>query len=149
VLVTLGSLACGGGRAPQGPAPQSPQQAVERFMAAIKAKDLDRLGELWGRENGPASGHMKAEDLRKRVTVFQIYLNHVGYRVLGGPTPVPGTVSRQRFRLELERATSCVVAFDMDVVHVNNGAWLVANVDLATLSNPAARCAPSGTGTPR
>ena len=118
-------------------------------MAAIKAKDLGRVGELWGRENGPASRTMKADDLRKRVTVFQIYLNHVGYRVLEGPAPVPGQQSRQRFRIELERPTSCVVAFDLDVVHANSGAWLVAGFDLASLTNPAARCAPTGTGTPR
>jgi len=118
-------------------------------MDAIKGKDLARMGHLWGRERGPASGYMKAEDLKQRVTVFQIYLNHVGYRVLEGPAPIPGQGSRQRFRLELERPTSCVVAFDMDVVHANSGAWLVSNVDLATLTNPAARCAPTGTGTAR
>jgi len=118
-------------------------------MAAIKGKELARLGDLWGRERGPASGYMKAEELRQRVTVFQIYLNHVGYRVLEGPALVPGRPSHRRFRLELERQTSCVVAFDMDVVHANSGAWLVAAFDLATLTNPAARCATGGTGTPR
>src|SRR2546425_10389311 len=69
----------GGG--PQTPAPQSPQQALEQFMTAVKAKDLDRMGDLWGSERGPAASWMKPDDLKKRLTVFQIYLNHVGYRV--------------------------------------------------------------------
>src|SRR2546422_8429497 len=86
-LVALGLLACAGG-GPQTPAPQSPQQALEQFMTAVKAKALDRMGDLWGSERGPAASWMKPDDLNKRLTVFQIYLNHVGYRVLEGPTAV-------------------------------------------------------------
>src|SRR2546422_5179294 len=48
-LVALGLLACAGG-GPQTPAPQSPQQALEQFMTAVKAKDLDRMGDLWRSE---------------------------------------------------------------------------------------------------
>ena len=36
VLVALGSLACGGGPGPGKAAPQSPQQALADFMAAVK-----------------------------------------------------------------------------------------------------------------
>src|SRR6266700_2074666 len=89
VLVALGLLACAGG-GPQTPAPPSPQQALEQFMTAVKARDLDRMGDLWGSERGPAASWMKPDDLKKRLTVFQIYLNHVGYRVLEGPTAVTG-----------------------------------------------------------
>ena len=65
VLVALGLLACAGG-GPQTPAPQSPQQALEQFMTAVKAKDLDRMGDLWGSERGPAASWMKPDDLNKR-----------------------------------------------------------------------------------
>lgn len=139
VLVALGLLACGGG-APQPPAPQSPQQALAEFMAAVKANDLTRIGTLWGSERGPASGWMKADDLRQRVTVFQIYLNHVGYRVLEGPLPVAGEDKVRRFRVELQRANSCTVVFPIDLVRAKSGSWLVNAVDLASLPNPAHGC---------
>ncbi|HYK82220.1 MAG TPA: hypothetical protein VEU55_03680 [Gemmatimonadales bacterium] len=142
VLVALGALGCGGGTGPRPPAPQSPQQALAEFMAAVKANDLDRMGNLWGSERGPASGYMKPEDLHHRLTVFQIYLNHVGYRVLEGPMPVPGQEKLQRFRIELQRPNSCTVVFPIDLVHAKSGGWLVAAVDLASLPNPARGCAP-------
>lgn len=147
VLIALGGVACGGS-SPRTLAPQSPQQAVAQFMDAVKANDLARMTDLWGSERGPASGFMKADELRQRVTVFQIYLNHVGYRVLDGPAPIPGRANLQRFRVEMERPNACTVAFDMDVVRASSGAWLVGGVDLASLPNPARRCGPEGTGTP-
>ncbi len=139
VLVALGLLACAGG-GPQTPAPQSPQQALEQFMTAVKARDLDRMGDLWGSERGPAASWMKPDDLKKRLTVFQIYLNHVGYRVLEGPTAVTGENRMQQFRVELQRPNSCTVVFPIVLVHARNGAWLVNAVDLASLPNPADAC---------
>jgi len=141
VLVALGVLACGGpGGGRQTPAPQSPQQALDQFMAAVKAKDLDRMGDLWGSERGSAVGWMKPDDLKKRLTVFQIYLNHVGYRVLEGPTAVTGQDRMQQFRVELQRPNSCTVVFPIQMVHARSGAWLVNAVDLASLPNPADAC---------
>jgi hypothetical protein len=141
VLVTLGVLACGGGRGPQTPTPQSPQQALTEFMAGVKANDLKRMGNLWGSDRGPASRWMKPEDLNQRLTLLQIYLNHVGYRVLDGPTPVPGQEKIQRFRLELQRPNNCTVVFPIDLMRADGG-WLVNAVDLASLPNPARACKP-------
>src|SRR5205085_10452397 len=107
VLVALGALACGGGSGSQTPAPQSLPESLAQFMSAIKANDLDRLKALWGTERGPASGWMKSEELKQRLTVLQIYLNHVGYRVIEGPLPVAAKDDRRMFRIELQRATSC------------------------------------------
>ncbi|HMH83237.1 MAG TPA: hypothetical protein VK531_10225 [Gemmatimonadales bacterium] len=141
VLVALGCLACGGGRGSQTPAPQSPQQALERFMAAVKANDQRRMGDLWGSERGPASSWMKSDDLKQRLAVFQIYLNHVGYRVVEGPTPVSGHDRVQTFRVELQRSNSCTVVFPVEMVRAKSGGWLVNAVDLASLPNPARSCA--------
>src|SRR2546425_5819272 len=80
---------------------------------------------------------MKPDDLKKRLTVSQIYLNHVGYRVLEGPTAVTGENRMQQFRVELQRPNSCTVVFPIVLVHARNGAWLVNAVDLASLPNPA------------
>jgi hypothetical protein len=140
VLVALGAVACGGGPARQTPAPQSPQQALAAFMAAVKANDLPHMDSLWGNEKGPASTYTKPEDVQKRLVVFQIYLNHVGYRVLEGPLPVPGQDRVVRFRIELERPNSCTIVFPIDLMRAKSGQWLVNAVDLASLPNPARGC---------
>src|SRR5260370_7397276 len=102
VLVALACLACGGGTGPQLPAPQSPQETLTLFLAAVKGNDLDRMGALWGDEHGPAKNSMKPAVLRQRLTVMRIYLDHIGYRIIEGPLPVPGNphilTSRMHFR---------------------------------------------------
>ena len=139
VLVALGALACGGGRS-QTPAPQSLPDALAQFLSAVKANDLDRMKALWGTERGPASGWMKDGELKQRLSVLQIYLNHVGYRVIEGPLPVPNKDERRMFRVELQRATSCTVVVPIELARAGNGRWLVVGTDLAAVSNPAEPC---------
>jgi hypothetical protein len=140
VLVALGSLACGGGAAPGKLAPQSPQETLAQFMSAVKANDLDRMRALWGNERGPASDRMKSAEVTQRLTVLQIYLNHVGYRVVEGPLPVPNKEDRRVFRVELQRATSCTVVVPIEVARTKDGRWMVVGADLATIPNPASPC---------
>ena len=140
-LVALGSLACGGGAGPGKPVPQSsPQETLAQFMAAVKANDLDRMSALWGNEHGPASGRMKADEVRQRLSVLQIYLNHVSYRVVEGPLPVPNRDDRRTFRVELQRATSCTVVVPLELARAKANRWFVVGTDLASLSSPAQPC---------
>lgn len=140
-LVAAGALACGGAP-PAPPPPQSPARTLADFLAAVQANDLARMGHLWGSERGHASTWMKQDELKQRLTVIQKYLDHVGYRVLEGPTPVPGNERLQRFRVELQRANACTVAFPVDLVRTGGGGWLVNAIDLASLPNPARACRP-------
>lgn len=139
VLVALGALACGGGGS-QAPAPQSLPDALAQFLTAVKANDLERMKALWGTERGPATGWMKDADIRQRLQVLQIYLNHVGYRVVEGPLPVPNKDARRVFRVELQRASSCTVVVPIELARASNGRWLIVGTDLATVSNPAEPC---------
>ena len=120
--------------------------AVTQFMAAVKANDLDRMGRLWGSERGPAVSYMKADELKKRVSVLQIYLAYDGYRIIEGPQPVPGKDNQRTYRIELQRR-GCNATASLDIIRANEGGWLVYNVHLADLSNPAAACKPKGQGT--
>ena len=140
LLVALGTLACGGRGGSQSPAPQTLPDALAQFLSAVKANDLDRMKALWGTERGPASGWMKDADLKQRLAVLQIYLNHVGYRVIEGPLPVPNKNDRRMFRVELQRATSCTIVGPIELARASGGRWLVVGTDLATVSNPSEPC---------
>jgi hypothetical protein len=109
-------------------------------MSAVKANDLERMGTLWGSERGPASDRMKSTEVNQRLTVLQIYLNHVGYRVVEGPLPVPNKEDRRVFRVELQRSTSCTIVVPIEVARTKGGRWLVVGTDLASIPNPAAPC---------
>jgi hypothetical protein len=144
MLVCVG---CGGRAAPSGSAaPQSINETLAQFMAAVKANNLTRMGELWGGERGPAASYMKREELQQRLASIQVYLNHAGYRVIEGPLPVSGNANAREFKIELQRATGCNVVFPIGLVRASNGSWLVNDVHLEAVGNPAARCQPRGGG---
>jgi hypothetical protein len=138
-LAALAVLACGGGT--QTPVPQSLNETIAHFMAAVKTNDLERMGTLWGSERGPAAQWMKGTELRQRLAVIQKYLSHEGYQVIEGPLPVPGKDNVRMFRLELQRSTRCNVAFPIDLVRAKGG-WLVNDVHLDVIGTPAAPCRP-------
>jgi hypothetical protein len=140
--VALGVLACGGGRGSLRPAPESLNEAIAHFMAAVKANDLERMGTLWGSERGPAAQWMKGNELRQRLTVIQKYLSHEGYHVIEGPVSVPGNDNVRTFRLELQRSTGCNVVFPIDLVRAKGGGWLVNDVHLDVVGTPGATCRP-------
>lgn len=143
LLVTAG---CGGGR-PTPPAPQSLTDALSQFMAAVKANNLERMGQLWGTERGAAAGWMKSDELRMRLSVIQTYLKHDGYRVVQGPlAAADGSPSRRSFRIELQRG-NCNAVLPIDLVRTRSGGWLVYDVHLESAPNPAARCPSDASGT--
>lgn len=148
VCATVLTLACGG--RPAAPsAPQSITDALAQFLAAVKANDLQRMGQLWGTERGPASEAMTPKALQMRVTVIQKYLDHVGYRVVEGPVaPASGAVAFRTVRVELQRE-GCNAVLPIDLVRTRSGSWLVYDVHLESAGNPAAQCQPEGAGTRR
>jgi len=144
-LILLGA-ACGRGPGPQTPIPQSMNESVAQFLAAVKANELTRMGTLWGTERGPASQSMDPKVLRQRVTVIQKYLAHSGYRIIEGPLRAPSRDDVRTFRIELQRE-GCNQVLPIDVIQTRSGGWLVYDVHLESAGNPQARCQPAGTGT--
>jgi hypothetical protein len=140
LLVALGSLACGGGAAPGKVAPQSPQETLAQFMAAVKDNNISKMGTLWGSERGPATSWMKSDELRERLSVVQKYVNHEGYRVIEGPISAPGHDNTQTFRVELQRQGGCTVVFPIDIVRTKHGGWVVNDVHLGSISTPGTTC---------
>jgi hypothetical protein len=124
-------------------------------MAAIKAKDLTRMGNLFGTTRGPAAGRTNPEYLKRQLQTIQKYWEHVGYRVVEGPLPaaplnsefkdVPSQDRMRDFRVELQRATGCVQVALMTLVQTDQGGWLVYDAHLESVGNPGARCPPPGT----
>ena len=126
-------------------------------MDAVKAKDLTRMGDLWGTDRGPASTYMDRDYMKRTLTTIQIYLDHKGYRIIEGPLPaqplnptyknVPSMDRLTDFRVELQRA-ECNTVFPVTLVRTNNGGWIVYDVHLEALATPG-RCQPvTGTRPP-
>lgn len=137
LISILASTACGGKRANPASLPQDPTGAVSAFLDAVKAKDLDAMGSLWGSDRGPARVWMNADDLHKRLTVMQTILVHERYALQAGP--LPGRSAQERVvRVQLTRGRCTpVVPF---TTREYQGRWIVSDIDLAAAGNPARRC---------
>lgn len=148
LVAVLAGFACGGRATMATPIPQNIKDALFEFMAAVKANNLERMGQLWGTDRGPARAFMEPGELKMRLTVIQKYLMHEGFRIVEGPIPSTGTkLSLRAMRIELQRE-GCNAVVPIDFVPVRAGGWLVYDVHLESAGNPAARC-PSGAGTSR
>ena len=145
-LLFLAAAACGKNPGAGTPVPQSMNESLAQFLAAVKSNNQKRMGELWGTERGPAAGSMKSDQLRQRLTVIQKYLDHTGYRVIEGPLLVSGRDDLRTYRVELQRA-NCNQVLPIDVVRTHSGGWLVYDVHLESAGNPVGRCQQAGTGT--
>lgn len=103
-LALLVLAACGGRRvAPGSPMPgaPAPRAAVESFLSAVRAQDLQAMSMVWGSERGPARDIIPdRSELEKREIVMQCYLAHDRFRILGD---VAGVENRRVFRVELSK----------------------------------------------
>ncbi len=78
----------------------TPQAAVDRLLAAIRAQDLQALGAVWGDKRGSAREIMQRDEYDQRVIVMQCYFSHDQARIVSGPTTKVDTVL---FNLELSK----------------------------------------------
>lgn len=138
-LVAAGiGAACSGGR---GGAlqPVDPTETVRTFLDAVRDSNLTAMANLWGGERGPAMGYMDREELRKRLTVIQIYLDHERYEVVQqSGLAVSGGAGEQGVTARLFRR-GCIANVPFTLVRWS-GRWLVNDIDLSAVGNPARGC---------
>ena len=65
-------------------AASSARPALDEFLAAIRAKDLQALGGAWGDKNGAIrdSKRISRDELEKRELLLMCYFNHDSFKVL-------------------------------------------------------------------
>jgi len=122
-------------------APADPSVTVRQFLDAVKANDLTAMSLLWGNDRGPAAGYMDPQELRKRLTVIQIYLQHDNFELTeGGTLRMPGDDQMRVVPVRLLRS-GCVAVVPFRLTPWQ-GKWLVTDIDLTPIGNPARTCAP-------
>lgn len=65
-----GSSGRGDGGANAEPGAPTPRAAVERFLAAVRAQDLQAMSMVWGTKSGPARDNIQREQLEKREVIM-------------------------------------------------------------------------------
>jgi hypothetical protein len=61
----------------------SARNAVEQFLNAVHAQDIQAMSVIFGTKSGPSRDNMNREELEKRLVILQCYFNHDKFRILG------------------------------------------------------------------
>ena len=104
--------------------------AVESFLRAARAQDLEAMSIIWGTERGPVRDQMERREREQRQLVMMCYLNHDSYQIL---SETPGETSRtlavQLSRGSLTRTTNFVT------VRGAGGRWYVEQAQIQPLTD--------------
>jgi hypothetical protein len=85
-LIVLVAGACSRG---QPTVPETaPRLAVQQFMAAVKAQDLQGISAVWGTSKGLARDGLSQAELDRRLLLIQRCYNHDSFRIVE-ETPAP------------------------------------------------------------
>jgi hypothetical protein len=81
-----------------------PRPALDQFLAAVRAQDLQAMSNVWGDKNGPVrdSKVMTRDEAERRELILICYFKHDKYRVLGD---LPSIDNERVMQVELTRGT--------------------------------------------
>ena len=127
-------------QSPAAPSPIGPRPALDAFLAAVRAQDLQAMSGAWGDKDGSVrdSGKIPRDDLERRELIMMCYLRHDRYRVLSEAQAAGG---ERVMQVELTKGT---LSRTTNFMLVNGGPrWFVRSADmesvkdLCTQTNPA------------
>lgn len=116
----------------------TPRMAVEQFLAAVRAQDLQAMSAVFGTSHGPSRDNMDREQLDKRLIILQCYFYHDKFRILGEN---PGEGGHRVFNVELTRGRLTRTP-RFYTIEGPNGRWFVDNMEIAAVRE---FCRESGT----
>jgi hypothetical protein len=111
------------------PGATSPRLAVEQFLRAARAEDIQAMAAVWGTSRGPARETMERTELERRAIILQCFVAHDSFRVVGES---PGEGGRRVFGVVLVRANRSRQTSFYTVAGPGRR-WYVENVDLAAI----------------
>jgi hypothetical protein len=143
-VLVLGACPKGGAR-PGDMLPGAPaaRPAVEGFLRAVKAQDLQAMSTIWGTIDGPVrdSKRLGREELEKRELIMQCYLSHDRYRI-GDESPGEG--GRRVFRVALTKG-NLTRETNFTTIKGPSERWYVEEADINATRD---LCAQGKSGTP-
>ncbi|MGQ0765709.1 MAG: hypothetical protein ACT4OZ_08590 [Gemmatimonadota bacterium] len=129
LLTVLIFAACSRGVTVVTPESSAPQSAVQLFMAAVKAQDLQGISAVWGTSKGLVREELPRAELDRRLLLIQRCYNHDTFRVIE-ETPAPDGKRFVRISVVRGRVTKTP---SFTVVRGPSRQWLVEDADYASM----------------
>lgn len=115
------------------------QLAVDQFLRAVNAKDIQAMGTVFGTKDGPARETMDRTELEKRLIILQCYFQHDTARTVGEAAGVGG---HRELRVELRKGNLNRQS-TFYTIQGPGRRWYVDNMDIAAVRD---FCGNPGTG---
>jgi len=115
------------------------QLAVDQFLRAVNAKDIQAMGTVFGTKDGPARETMDRTELEKRLIILQCYFQHDTARTLG---EAAGAGGHREVRVELRKGNLNRQS-TFYTIQGPGKRWYVDNMDIAAVRD---FCGNPGTG---
>lgn len=130
LLIFVGACASGARSGPGEQLTGSPaaRLAVEQFLNAVKAQDIQAMSSIFGTSGGPARDNIDRAELEKRMLIMQCFFNHDRFRITGDA--MQG--GRRVFQFELTRGTRTRQS-SASVVEGPSNRWYVESMDIAAV----------------
>lgn len=107
----------------------SPEGAVDAFISAAKAQDLQALGGIWGSAKGPARATMPRAELEQRELILIRLLCQDESRVTSS---TPGNEGRRILKLDMTRAGR-TLPVTFTTIRGPEDRWYVEDVEVVKL----------------
>ncbi|MEO5580442.1 MAG: hypothetical protein ABIR58_07265 [Gemmatimonadaceae bacterium] len=107
----------------------TPRLAVEQFLNAVRAQDIQAMGVNFGTSQGPARENIEREELEKRLIILQCYFNHDKFRIVNEN---PGEGGRRIVGTELTLGTQARVP-RFYTIRGPMSRWYVDNMEIAAV----------------
>jgi hypothetical protein len=120
----------------------SAQLAVDQFLKAVNAKDLQAMSTIFGTKDGPARETMDRTELEKREVILACYFNNDSYRTLG---ETGGAQGHREIKVELKKG-NLARETTFYAIKGPGGRWYIDNMDIAAVRD---FCGNPGTSTRR
>ena len=126
--------------APTAPGAATARAAVEQFLAAVRAEDIQAMSAVWGTAQGSVRETMERTEMERRAIIMHCFLSHDQFRIVNES---PGEGGRRIFRVALTRGTQTRQPAFFTIAGPR-ARWYVENVELAAVREFCGM--PPGTG---
>lgn len=133
VVFALLVAACGKGAAPgnQLTGAVAPKLAVDQFMKAVAAQDLQAMSAVWGTEKGAARDQLDRAELEKRLIIIQSCYAHERFTILD---EYPGQNGKRMVKVNVVRGRK-TKSPEFEVVRGPSARWYVLDADFDTMQD--------------
>lgn len=109
--------------------------AVQLFMAAAKAQDIQALGQVWGSATGPILATISSAEVEQRAIYVMCHLKQDSYQILG-ESPAPG--GERVFALEV-KFKDLTASTHFNAIRGPSERWYVRTLELEPLRDICAK----------